>query len=214
MTNVFDFQDFMSARLADESNPRLRALAQAVLDLHQPVLVTWHPRWFCSCCEGDDEPQHHMGMSSLTMHEDGTTDSWSSDGPLMKAGADWPCATALAVAAVYSDHTDFGHWISGIRQLPSPGKAYVLQGGPLSDGRGRIRPSQPAYLDDPAWGPNDSVITMLMHEPENMDGKPVVAVQDAGGAYIYRAATDTIEWEQRQPDPQRAISKIRYGALS
>lgn len=193
MTTVFDIEDFIRARAAE--NDRTGGLSAELLELHQPVLMTWHPVWFCGTCEGSDELQHHMASSFMSFSDDGqVTEEQHNDGPLMKAGADWPCVTILAAAKVWVDHPDHGKWIPGVRESEGVGQVYVLQGGPASDGRFHIRPNQAPYLDDPDLGPNDSTVRIYFADKQGMDGQPVYRFPPLG-VYRYRAATDTIEWD-------------------
>lgn len=212
MTAVFDFEDFIKARLAEDSGPHVAAV-RAVLALHQPILTTWHPVWFCGCCEGSDEPEHHMGHFSMTMEADGTTSSEGDPGPLMKAGADWPCETLLALAGIYSEHPDHGKWMPGIRQRGNGFPQYVLHGGPAADGTVVIRPDQPSYLDDPSWTENTSVVTFLLSDPEQSDGVTILAFPEIpGGRYAYRAATNTVEWDG-PVGPSPDLRSVDFGGV-
>lgn len=210
MPDVFDIQDFITARL-NEADPT-GGLAPRLLEIHQPTLVTWHPVWFCGECRGSDEPEHHMASSYMSFDGDGKViEEQHNDGPLLSAGADWPCDTVQAVAAVWEDHPDHRKWIPGVRERASTlGTLYVLQGGPASDGGIQVRAAQAPYLDDPAWGPNTSTMRIWIADPQEFDGKAVLQVQGVPGVYRYRAATDTIEWDEA-PGESGPITGVCYG---
>lgn len=210
---VFDFEDFLKARIADIDVPgqeRDVKMLTKILGLHQPVLVTWHPSWFCSCCTGEEEPEHHMGISMYSMQDGLVTQDYEDPGPLSAPGADWPCETLLAVAEMWSDHPDYGKWIPGIRQQQSEMFAsYILNGGPASDGQFLIRADVPEYLYPEGLGENGSFIQLHMANPEQHDGDMMVQFGDHTGGYVYHHATGTLDWEERPVKAHPGV--IRFG---